>query len=506
MKRKFTTVLCLFLGLVFAKAQEEYQGNNYVVIDPEDDEETIIEKAANVTPSPRQLHWQQLELTAFIHFGVNTFTDQEWGTGDEDPEIFNPKELDAEQWVKSLKDAGFKLVILTAKHHDGFCLWPSEFTEHSVKNSPWKDGQGDVVKEVAEAAEKYNMDFGVYLSPWDMNHPEYGDTEVYNEFFENQLEELLTNYGQIDEVWFDGANGSDTTDEVPEYHFDSWYKLIRNLQPQAVIAIMGPDVRWVGTETGYGRETEWSVVPADAQLQENIAEHSQTDLTFKPKGDMTDENLGGRDKISAAKALLWYPAEADVSIRPGWFYHEKEDSLVKTPEELEDIYYSSVGQNTVLLVNFPPNKKGLIHENDRKNILEWKDNLDHTFKTNLAEGAEVKSSHGSHTKAMLDGDNKTHWTTEREDQTTAKIEFTLPKKETFDVLRLQENIRIGQRIEEFELDYWDGSAWKKLTEGTTVGYKRLLRFDPVTTDKVRLSIKSSRLNPTIAEFGLHKRN
>lgn len=483
---------------------DEYTGNNYAIISEDDTPESIIEKAANITPAPRQLKWQELEMTAFIHFGVNTFTGREWGTGEEDPDIFDPTDLDAEQWVKTVKDAGFKLIILTAKHHDGFCLWPSEYTEHSVKNSPWKDGKGDVVKEVAEAAKKHDIGFGVYLSPWDMNYPDYGDTEKYNEYFVNQLTELLSNYGQVDEVWFDGANGTGSNGKVPDYHFDDWYALIRELQPQATIAIMGPDVRWVGTETGYGRETEWSVVPTDSNMQERIAEESQQDVNFKPEGDMTDENLGGRDKIVEAKGLVWYPAEADVSIRPGWFYHEEQDDEVKSVEKLSDIYYSSVGRNNVLLVNFPPDKRGLIHENDIEILKDWRAELDQTFDENLADNAQFSSDQDSGLKALSDGDNDTYWTTD-EGATAAEIEIELDGEKTFDVLMLQEEIRIGQRIEKFELHYLDGDDWKKAAEGTTVGYKRLLRFDPVTSDKVKLVIKESRLNPTLKNFGLYKR-
>lgn len=484
--------------------EKEYTGNNYAVITEEDTPETIIEKAANITPSPRQLKWQELEMTAFIHFGVNTFTDREWGTGEEDPEIFNPTELNAEQWVKTLKDAGFKLVIITAKHHDGFCLWPSEYTEYSIKNSPWKDGKGDVVRELADAAKKHDMAFGVYLSPWDMNYPDYGDTEKYNEYFISQLTELLTDYGQVDEVWFDGANGTGANGQVPDYHFDDWYALIRKLQPQATIAIMGPDVRWVGTETGYGRETEWSVVPTDSQMQEKIAGESQQDVNFKPEGDMTDLDLGSREKITRAKGLVWYPAEADVSIRPGWFYHEAEDTLVKTKEKLLDIYYSSIGRNNVLLVNFPPDRRGLIHENDMAVLKDWKAELDQTFADNLAKNAKVTAENAKNPEALLDGNKNTYWTTE-DGSSTAEFEFELEDEKTFDVLLLQEEIKVGQRIEEFVLEYWDGEQWKKATEGTTVGYKRLLRFDPITTDKVRLTINAARLNPTLKNFGLYKR-
>lgn len=504
MKKQILFLAVLSMFTCSAMAQKPYSGNNYVVINPTDTYTEIIAKAAHVTPSARQLHWQKLELTAFLHFGINTFTNREWGTGDETPALFNPTHLNAEQWVRILKNAGFKQVILTAKHHDGFCLWPSKYTDHSVEKSPWKNGKGDVVRLVAEACKKYDMGFGIYLSPWDRNYPFYGNTKKYNQYFENQLRELLTNYGQIDEVWFDGANGEGKNGKVPAYHFNEWYQLIRKLQPQATIAIMGPDVRWVGTETGYGRKSEWSVVPVGAQLQKNIAAHSQKDLTFKPAGDMTADNLGGRDKIENAKALIWYPAEADVSIRPGWFYHKNQDSKVKSVKKLLDIYYGSVGRNCVLLMNVPPNKEGLISSADSAHLMQWKQKLDATFKTNLAAHAKIKSGNGKNKKALIDGKYHSYWTTEKGD-TSASIIFDLKEEKTFDVLWLQESIAIGQRIEKFELDYRDGNSWKKATEGTTVGYKRLLRFEPVTTQKVRLRIISSRLNPTISEFGLYKR-
>lgn len=295
-----TLLLLTLVGI--SSAAFGQRAGNYVVIGPNDSEQTIIAKAAHVVPSPRQLRWQELELTAFFHFGINTFTGNEWGTGKEDPKLFNPTHLDARQWIRSVKEAGIKQVIITAKHHDGFCLWPSKYTEHSVKNSPWKDGKGDVVKEVADACREYHIGFGIYLSPWDMNSPLYGSGEAYNDYFVNQLTELLTQYGRVDEVWFDGAKGPNGKNQV--YDFDRWYKLIRKLQPGAVIAIMGPDVRWVGTESGYGRETEWSVVPANNLNQEQIAAGSQHDLAFKPQGDMTGDDLGGREKIKNAKGLV----------------------------------------------------------------------------------------------------------------------------------------------------------------------------------------------------------
>jgi len=476
---------------------------NYVMISPNDSEQAIITKAANVTPSPRQLRWQQLELTAFFHFGMNTFTGNEWGTGKEDPKLFNPTHLDARQWVRSVKEAGIKQVIITAKHHDGFCLWPSKYTEHSVKNSPWKNGKGDVVKEVAAACKEYHVGFGVYLSPWDRNSPLYGSGDAYNNYFLNQLTELLTQYGQVDEVWFDGANGEGPNGKKQVYDFDRWYKLIRKLQPGAVIAIMGPDVRWVGTESGYGRETEWSVIPANNLDQQTIANGSQHDLVIKPHGDMTGNDLGGRGRIKNAKGLVWYPAEADVSIRPGWFFHESENTKVKSPEKLLDIYYSSVGKNCVMLLNIPPDRDGLINQSDIDALNGWKKLRDETFKTNLLDGAKVECPNGINTKLAVDDQYNTFFTTKAKDTATT-ITMQLKKPQTFDVLLLQENIVIGQRVEKFALEYWTGNNWEKVTEGTTIGYKRLLRFPAVTAQKVRLKIESSRLNPALSTIGLYK--
>jgi len=488
-----------FSGTLLAQEPVEY----YTTVPPGSDMEQIIHKAANLVPTERQFKWQQMELTAFLHFGINTFTDKEWGDGSEDPQLFNPSELNAEQCVKTCKDAGFKLVILTAKHHDGFCLWPSKYTEHSVKNSPWKNGKGDVVKEVANACKKYDVHFGIYLSPWDRNSKLYG-TDAYNDYFVNQLTELLTQYGKVDEVWFDGANGEGPNKKKQVYDFARWYKLIRSLQSQAVISIMGPDVRWVGTETGRGRETEWSVISADVQSQEKIAAASQNDVVFKPKSDVRGEDLGGREKIKDAKALVWYPAETDVSIRPGWFFHEKENEKVKTPSQLNDIYFSSVGRNGVLLLNIPPNKKGLIQTEDSLHLFRWSEMRNNTFKSNLAKLASIKISKGKNAHSLVDGNYKSYWTTSSPKDTSAEIIFTFPQPQTFDVLLLQENIMVGQRIEKFGAEYWNGVKWISFAEGTTVGYKRLLRFPTVTCKKVRLIILASRLNPTISEIGFYK--
>ncbi len=472
----------------------------FIKIDEGDSEEAIIAKAVAVTPSARQLRWQQLELTGFVHFGVNTFTGREWGDGSEDPQIFNPTALDARQWAKASKDAGIKQLILTAKHHDGFCLWPSAYTEHSVKNSPWKDGKGDVVKELADACKEFGLGFGVYLSPWDRNSPYFGDSAKYNDYFINQLTELLTNYGPIEEVWFDGANGEGPDGKKQVYDFDRWYNHIRSLQPNAVIAVMGPDVRWVGTETGYGRETEWSVLPGDALLPDQIADNSQKLDGFAP-GNLMDDDLGSREKIAKAKSLVWYPAETDVSIRPGWFYHEKDDTLVKTPEKLLDIYFSSVGRNGVLLLNMPPDKRGLFHETDVKHLSEWKAKRDSIFNFNYLTHINKKDWHKS-VENLMDGSDNTCVQIEK-GNLTPTLEFHWDKPITTNVFAIQENIRAGQRVEKFIIEYLKDGEWTTLTEGTTIGYKRLLRFDEISTTALRVSILSSRATPQIAELGFY---
>jgi len=492
--------IIFLISLLFAQA---YAQKSIVSISPGDSESTIINKAANVTPSPRQLRWQTLELTAFFHFGINTFTDREWGDGKEDISIFNPAQLDAEQWVKAIKEAGFKQAIITAKHHDGFCLWPSKFTQHSIKNTPYKQGKGDIVKEVADACRKYKIGFGVYLSPWDRNNAAYG-TDAYNSYFVNQLTELLTQYGRVDEVWFDGANGEGPNGKKQVYDFNSWYTLIRKLQPQAVIAVQGPDVRWVGTETGVGRETEWSVLPMGEQNQEKIAALSQKDVNVIPTltGSYKDQDRGSRSKLANATGLVWYPAETDVSIRPGWFYHSHEDTKVKTPAKLMDIYFTSVGRNGVLLLNIPPNANGLIAASDVKNLAAFGRKMKNTFTHNIARTAIATSPSGKGLKAIFDGKLNTYFTTEGQDS-TATIELNWANNTTFNVLSLQENIAVGQRIEKFEAEYFDGTEWKHFASGTTVGYKRLLKFNPVTAKRVRFKILASRLNPALAELGLY---
>ncbi len=499
--------MLLIIAVVSTSNFSQILKGNYIVINPEDSPEQIIEKAANIIPSNRQYEWQKLELTSFIHFGINTFDNVEWGKHSTDISKFNPAEINVKQWVSVLKDAGFKLIILTAKHHDGFCLWPSKFTDYNISKTPFQNGNGDIVKDLSNACREAGIKFGVYLSPWDLHEKTYGTSE-YNIHFTNQLTELLTNYGEVAEVWFDGANGEGPNGKKQEYDWQSYYKLIRKLQPEAVIAVMGPDIRWVGTESGYGRQTEWSVLPGTSTNQNEIAESSQQhagDGAFIPR-NLMDEDLGSREKIQNANSLVWYPAEIDVSIRPGWFYHLNEDELVKSPYKLADIYYNSVGLNGVLLLNVPPDKRGLINDNDIKSLQGFRYLLDVTFKENFAKNAKTIVSNetlGNEAKYLFDDDVQTFWTTDK-NVNKAAIEIQMTKGRTFNCIMLQENILEGQRIEKFHFDYWDGQLWRTFTKGTTIGYKRLLRFPDVYTDRIKIIIDQSRTNPTLSSLGIYK--
>ena len=470
---------------------------------------TSIATAASVRPSARQLAWQAMEFYAFVHFTVNTFTGREWGDGTEDPIIFNPTGFDASQWVDAIVSAGMRGLILTAKHHDGFCLWPSRFTEHSVAASPWRNGNGDVVAEVAEACRSAGIKLGLYLSPWDRHEPSYGDSPRYNEYFRNQLRELLTNYGEAFCVWFDGACGEGPNGKRQVYDWESYYTLIRELQPQATIHVCGPDVRWCGNEAGHCRPSEWSVVPASLLDQEQIAEESQQEEgdDFAGRVDTKDDDLGSRAKIAQARELVWYPAEVNTSIRPGWFYHAEEDEQVKPLSQLLDIYFDSVGGNASFLLNLPPDRRGLIHENDVERLQELGSVLRDTFATNLAIGAVVTAEHaalehgGAAVNSIVDGDIESYWTTV-DGHERAAINLKLPERRKFNVAMLQEQIAVGQRIERFRLTAMIDGEWQAIAESTVVGHKRLLRFPVVTTDRIRIEILESRIAPTLSNFGL----
>lgn len=467
-----------------------------------------VKAAAKITPSERQLTWQEMEFYAFIHFTVNTFTDREWGQGDEDPSMFNPADLRAEQWVEVCKSAGMKGLILTCKHHDGFCLWPSQYTDHTIAGSPWRNGAGDLVKEAAEACRKGGIKFGIYLSPWDRHEGSYGDWLRYNEFFINQLRELLTNYGDLFCVWFDGACGEGSNGKRQVYDWVGYYKLIRELQPKAVISVCGPDVRWCGNEAGHTRDSEWSVVPAYLQDNEKIQEQSQKadDQEFSRRVNTQDSDLGSRDVVKPFENLVWYPAEVNTSIRPGWFYHASEDDQIKSLEELLNIYNGAVGGNANFLLNIPPDKRGLIHEADAERLKQLGDVLQDTFRVNLAADAEVQASETKDEKHkashLLDDHRDSFWCpcegTER-----AWIEIDLQEAKTFDRVVLMEHIRTGQRMENFALEYKEGAAWEEIYRGTVVGYKRICCFDRVTARNIRLTINESRGYPTLSGLGVY---
>ena len=510
------SVLFLFWNLVQqpllaaaqkAKTQAEIPFRNIHLLEPGDSNCLRLLKAARVIPCQRQLTWQKRELAAFIHFGINTFTDQELGEGTEDPAVFNPTAFDPRQWARVLKEAGFKMIIITAKHHDGFCLWPTQTTDYSVKKSPWRQGRGDIIKEVSAACRKEGLAFGFYLSPWDRHEKTYG-SPAYNELFRAQLIELLTDYGPVAEVWFDGYCGEGPNGRKQEYDWGSYYELIRRLQPEAVIAISGPDVRWVGNESGLARETEWSVLPL-ALPEEEIAKLSQDEASldniFQPL-TLMGEDLGSREKILSARALFWYPAEVDVSIRPGWFYHQSQDNQVKSGLELFNIYLQSVGRNSVLLLNVPADRRGLLADNDIRVLKEFRGLVANSFKKNLADRARIKASQtaaGHNIEAIIDGRSKTCWLA-TDNREPINIELELDKQAVINCLELQEEIILGQRIEAFKLEVRDEQDWHQVAKGTTVGYKRLITFPEIPAKKLRLVITSSRSAPALKKLGLYK--
>ena len=468
-----TTVLSLTI-LSGLQAQETYY-EKHVAFPADATVTEKIEMASRLVPTPQQLEWQRMELTAFLHFGVNTFTGREWGDGTEDPAIFNPTSLDCEQWVRTLKESGFKMAIITAKHHDGFCLWPTKTTRHSVASSSWKGGKGDVVRELRDACKKYGIKFGVYLSPWDRNASCYGDSPAYNQFFIEQLTELLTNYGEVHEVWFDGANGEGPNGKKQIYDWDAILKTIRRLQPKAVTAIMGDDVRWVGNEKGIGRETEWSATALTPGIYPRSGEQNKELGIFGKAKD-----LGGRDIVARATELFWYPSEVDVSIRPGWFYHADQDKQVKSLNHLTDIYFKSVGYNSVLLLNIPPDLRGLINENDVQRLKEFSSYLKKTFARNY----------------VLKGNEAWHGTSGTVRQ------YDIQKEALVNAFMIQEDISKGQRVESFLVEAYKDGSWIHMAEGTTVGYKRLVRFSDTRPERIRVTIRSARGVANVAAVGL----
>lgn len=481
---KFHSMVCLFFPLVLLGCRSSD-------VDPPDPLYPI--------PTDRQLAWHEMEQYAFTHFTTNTFTNKEWGYGDEDPAIFNPSQFDAGQWCRVFRDAGLKAVILTCKHHDGFCLWPSRFTEHSVKNSPWKNGRGDVVREVRNACDESGLKFGIYLSPWDRNRADYG-TAAYVQYYRDQLREIFNGYGPIFEMWFDGANGGTgyygganerrTIDKQTYYDWPTTLKMVRAMEPSVIFfSDAGPDIRWCGNERGYVSETNWNTI--------------STDTLYAGKPGITELlNTGteGGDQ--------WMPAEVDVSIRPGWFYHPEEDTKVKTPEELFDIYLSSVGRGSNLLLNIPPDRRGLIHEQDVQALMGWKRLLDEAFRHDLAfnQKASADNVRGSLKKYgaqnITDGDKETYWAAD-DAVTTASLTIDFNEKKEINYIFVQEYIKLGQRVRTFDVEVEKDGQWEKVAASTTIGYKKILRLSPVTTSKVRISITGARACPLISNVEIY---
>ena len=442
--------------------------------------EEKVEMASRVIPTTNQYNWQSLELTAFIHFGINTFTGQEWGDGTESPNLFNPTALDVDQWVRVLKDAGFKLIILTAKHHDGFCLWQTKTTSHSVASSPYKDGKGDIVKEFSDACKKYGVKMGLYLSPWDRNASSYGQGDAYNDFYVAQLTELVTGYGELTELWLDGAKDPNAPNQT--YDFERYLEVLKKYQPNAVSAVMGEDVRWVGNEQGYGRETEWGVQGYKPNSYKD-SESYNASLGLV----LTGKDLGSRDILKKVNSVYWYPSEVDVSIRPGWFYHDSESP--KSLDKLIDIYYKSVGYNSVLLLNVPPDKRGQFDSKDISVLGQFGNYIKTTFASGL-----LKNVTNTWNNAEI-GDSK---------------EYSLKTSSAINVLLIQENIMKGQRVEKFSVEVYSSGQWKKITVNnkepnlTTIGYKRLVKFDTVQdAEKIKITIDEARTNVNISQVNVY---
>ena len=454
-------------------------------------------------PSARQLAWHQLEFTGFLHYTVNTFTNKEWGYGDESPDIFNPEQFDADAIVGALADAGMRGVILTAKHHDGFCLWPTRTTGHSVMHSKWRGGKADVVREISQAAARRKLKFGVYLSPWDRNNAAYGTPE-YIKIYRQQLTELLTGYGPIFEVWHDGANGGDgyyggarekrSIDRNTYYDWPRTWEMIRAMQPEACIfSDVGPDIRWVGNERGIAGDPCWC---AFDPVGENGGPASPGNVRTKnsQSGDRNGKN--------------WIPAECDVSIRPGWFWHEAENARVKTPAQLMSLYYQSAGRGATFLLNVPPNRQGLISPQDTASLKSFGDYLRSTFAENLAAKARTDASHvrGNDKRygpaALVDGRPDTWWATD-DRITSADVTFDLGRAAKFQVIRLREAVQFGQRVDAVEIERWQGGAWEPLAKATSIGPRRLIRLEsPAIAQRLRLRVTQASASPVLSEFAV----
>lgn len=463
-----------------------------------------IQRLVQVVPAPRQIAWQKLEFTAFLHFGMNTFTNREWGTGTENPALFAPSMLDTDQWCQALVAAGIRACIFTAKHHDGFCLWNTRTTSHSVMHSPCKQ---DIVGLIAQSCKKYGLGLGLYLSPWDRHEPCYGTGEAYDDFFCSQLQELTANYGPLYCLWFDGACGEGENGKVQQYNWERYYAIIRENQPNAVISVCGPDVRWCGNEAGSCRPTEWSVVPAALQDTERIkqASQQQDDDSFRAQtlsADMLD--LGSREFVQPSPQLVWYPAEVNVSIRPGWFYHPEEDTQVKPLDTLLEYYVQAAGGNAMLLLNIPPDTAGRIHAQDAERLQQLGAAIGQMFRCNVVTGGTAAASSqqpGCEALHILT-DDETYW--KAPDGTEqAEIIIQLPQAAEVCTVVLQEQITQSQRIEKFTLLADTPQGTVPIYSGTTVGYKKICRFTPLLASRIIIRIEQSRIAPTLRFAGVY---
>ncbi len=450
------------------------------------------------TPSVRQLAWHELEFYGFIHFTVNTFTDREWGYGDETPSVFTPTDFDAHQIVETAAAGGMKGLILTCKHHDGFCLWPSRYTEHSVRNAPWRQGNGDVVREISDACATHGLRFGVYLSPWDRHHPEYG-RPAYTTYYRNQLRELLTEYGPLFEVWFDGANGGDgyyggarehrSIDARTYYEWERTWDLVRELQPDACIfSDAGPDIRWVGNESGVAGDPCWHTLRPD-DLAPGAAD----------PGILNSGHRFGSH---------WIPAECDVSIRPGWFYHSAEDDQVRSAENLLDLYFQSVGRGTNLLLNLPPDRRGRIHDNDVQCLRAFRKRLDAIQRVDLthnaqASASQVRGNDPAYGPANLLDDVPEHYWATDDDIRDAEVTLMFPEAVTFNTIDLREYLPLGQRIERYAIYIDQHGHWQPIATGTGIGRRRLIRTAQCTTERLRLRVVDGPVGPALSKWGLY---
>jgi len=482
-----TTIFCLLSALAFSQPAPKPYGP---------------------IPTKGQLQWQETEMYCIIHFGPDTYTDKEWGYGDEDPKIFNPSNFSAMQIVSSLKAGGFKGIVVVAKHHDGFCLWPTKTTVHNISQSPYKNGKGDILREYREACDKLDIKMGVYCSPWDRNSPLYGKKAYVTDVYRKQLEELETNYGPLFIVWHDGANGGDgyyggskeerKIDRSTYYGWDTTWNITRRLQPNAVIfGDVGPDVRWVGNEAGHAGETSWEAYTPHAPEPGKLPGNG-----FTKDSEGTEGHRDGK---------YWMPAECDVPFRPGWFYHKAQDSKAKTADSLVNLYFMSVGRGACLDLGLEPDQRGQLNDDDVAKLKEFGDRLRKTFSVNLAKGATLKASNvrGGNLKKfgplnLLDNSRYTYWATNNKVQTPELI-LDLHKSKSFNIIRLREDIKLGQRIDAVAVDAWHDGKWEQVATATSIGGNRLIRLpNSVTTSKVRLRITKAPVCIALSDFGLFK--